>query len=84
MVKCEVSCSGMCQHRVFEVTAPSGGGGEEGAEGLGWMSELTGGRAQGKGLKWPQGPKKTSSWPHGHCLALGFLENEQLFSGSGS
>lgn len=62
--------------------APRGGRQGRGRGGLGWMSELTGGRAQGaKAWKWPQGHKRkppagpmATTWPWS-------LENEQLFSG---
>ena len=50
MVKCEVSCSGMCQRRVWAFQGCSSAQWREarrGRGGLGWMSELTGGRAQG-------------------------------------
>lgn len=58
------------------------GGKEGGRGGLGWMSELTGGRAQGaKALA--SGTEKTSAGPMATAWPW-ILENEQLFSGSGS
>ena len=62
MVKCEVSCSGMCQHRVWafqECSSTQWSEARKGHWGLGWVSMLIEGRAQGaKAWKWPQGPKR--------------------------
>lgn len=79
VVKCEVSCSGMCQHRVWAFQGCSSTQWSEARKGpmgpgLGVHAYRRQG-SRGKGLEVASGTQEiTSSWPHGHCLALDFGE----------
>lgn len=72
MVKCEVSCSGMCQHRVWAFQGCSSAqwreGGKEGAEGAwaGCLSLQEAGLKEqrlGSGLRDPRESLQLAPWP---------------------